>query len=74
MEEKLRFIEYLKLFILDLKKLSKVPLLILHYIFFLVWTGLIDGHTHPVWTGDRVHEFSMKVYTYFTINLKSKLI
>ena len=23
--------------------------------------GLIDGHTHPVWAGDRVHEFAMKV-------------
>ena len=26
--------------------------------------GLIDAHTHPVWAGDRVHEFAMKV-TYF---------
>lgn len=23
--------------------------------------GLVDGHTHPVWVGDRVHEFAMKV-------------
>ena len=23
--------------------------------------GLVDAHTHPVWAGDRVHEFSMKV-------------
>ena len=23
--------------------------------------GLVDAHTHPVWTGDRVHEFAMKV-------------
>lgn len=23
--------------------------------------GLVDGHTHPVWAGDRVHEFSMKL-------------
>ena len=23
--------------------------------------GLIDAHTHPVWVGDRVHEFAMKV-------------
>lgn len=23
--------------------------------------GLVDGHTHPVWDGDRVHEFAMKV-------------
>ena len=24
--------------------------------------GLIDAHTHPVWDGDRVHEFGMKVW------------
>ncbi|XP_067110694.1 probable imidazolonepropionase [Osmerus mordax] len=23
--------------------------------------GLVDAHTHPVWAGDRVHEFSMKL-------------
>lgn len=23
--------------------------------------GFIDAHTHPVWDGDRVHEFAMKV-------------
>lgn len=28
-------------------------------IFFLL--GLVDAHTHPVWAGDRVHEFAMKV-------------
>ncbi len=22
--------------------------------------GLVDAHTHPVWVGDRVHEFAMK--------------
>jgi len=26
-----------------------------------VLPGFIDGHTHPVWTGDRVHEFAMKL-------------
>lgn len=26
-----------------------------------VLPGLIDGHTHPVWAGDRVDEFAMKV-------------
>lgn len=26
-----------------------------------VLPGLVDAHTHPVWAGDRVHEFSMKV-------------
>lgn len=24
-------------------------------------SGLVDAHTHPVWAGDRVHEFAMKV-------------
>ena len=23
--------------------------------------GLVDAHTHPVWSGDRVHEFEMKL-------------
>jgi imidazolonepropionase len=23
--------------------------------------GFIDAHTHPIWAGDRVHEFRMKV-------------
>eukprot|EP01103_Thecamoeba_quadrilineata_P010875 TRINITY_DN2467_c0_g1_i1.p1 TRINITY_DN2467_c0_g1~~TRINITY_DN2467_c0_g1_i1.p1 ORF type:complete len:241 (-),score=55.60 TRINITY_DN2467_c0_g1_i1:35-757(-) len=23
--------------------------------------GFVDGHTHPVWSGDRVHEFVMKL-------------
>merc|ERR1711962_1637732 len=26
-----------------------------------VTPGLVDGHTHPVWAGDRVHEFAMKL-------------
>ncbi|XP_022109706.1 probable imidazolonepropionase [Acanthaster planci] len=26
-----------------------------------VLPGLVDGHTHPVWAGDRVHEFAMKI-------------
>ncbi len=26
-----------------------------------VMPGLVDAHTHPVWAGDRVHEFAMKV-------------
>ena len=28
-----------------------------------VLPGLVDGHTHPVFAGDRVHEFAMKVKT-----------
>lgn len=27
----------------------------------VVMPGLIDGHTHPVWAGDRVHEFALKL-------------
>lgn len=27
--------------------------------------GLVDAHTHPVWAGDRVHEFSMKASPHF---------
>ena len=26
-----------------------------------VLPGFVDGHTHPVWAGDRVHEFAMKL-------------
>lgn len=34
--------------------------------------GLVDGHTHPVWAGDRVHEFAMKLAgaTYMEIHQK----
>ena len=34
--------------------------------------GLCDGHTHPVWSGDRVHEFQMKLQgkTYMEIHAK----
>lgn len=24
--------------------------------------GFVDGHTHTLWSGDRVHEFAMKVW------------
>ena len=30
-------------------------------LYFDVVLGLVDAHTHPVWAGDRVHEFAMKV-------------
>lgn len=23
--------------------------------------GFVDGHTHPIWSGDRVHEFALKL-------------
>ena len=26
-----------------------------------VLPGFVDAHTHPVWVGDRVNEFAMKV-------------
>lgn len=26
-----------------------------------VLPGFIDAHTHPIWSGDRVHEFALKV-------------
>ncbi|XP_057710714.1 probable imidazolonepropionase [Corythoichthys intestinalis] len=26
-----------------------------------VLPGLVDAHTHPIWAGDRVHEFAMKL-------------
>lgn len=34
--------------------------------------GLCDAHTHPVWAGDRVHEFAMKLAgaTYMDIHAK----
>ncbi|XP_010885463.2 probable imidazolonepropionase isoform X1 [Esox lucius] len=33
--------------------------------------GLVDAHTHPVWAGDRVHEFAMKLAgaTYMDVHL-----
>lgn len=34
--------------------------------------GFIDAHTHPVWAGDRVHEFAMKLsgkcYPFYVAN------
>jgi len=28
---------------------------------YCIIPGLVDGHTHPVWSGDRCHEFIMKL-------------
>lgn len=25
------------------------------------FSGFVDGHTHPIWSGDRVHEFALKL-------------
>lgn len=44
-----------------------------HNLCFPVWSsGFVDGHTHPVWSGDRVHEFAMKLAgaTYMDIHKK----
>jgi imidazolonepropionase len=30
-----------------------------------IFPGLIDSHTHPVWAGDRINEFKMKVSQFF---------
>lgn len=46
-------------------QLGKVFYLVLYYIRFFnykyIKIGFVDAHTHPVWSGDRVHEFSMKL-------------
>jgi len=45
-----------------------------YVIFVPAWDGVgfVDGHTHPVWSGDRVHEFAMKLAgaTYMDIHKK----
>lgn len=38
-----------------------LPLLAVINCCKLLVSGLVDAHTHPVWAGDRVHEFAMKV-------------
>ena len=43
-----RFPEHLFELVIDATGKSVVP-------------GLVDGHTHPVWAGDRVHEFALKL-------------
>jgi len=32
-----------------------------------VLPGFVDAHTHPIWAGDRVHEFRMKVTKAFIL-------
>jgi imidazolonepropionase len=38
--------------------------------------GLVDSHTHPVWTGDRTHEFAMKLQgaTYMDIHKQVRTV
>ena len=31
--------------------------------------GFVDAHTHPIWAGDRVHEFAMKVISVIILHL-----
>lgn len=35
--------------------------------------GLIDSHTHPVWAGERINEFKMKVILNRKINLNENV-
>ena len=47
--------------------LNKIKISMLGIILFVSLSsklGLVDAHTHPVWAGDRVHEFAMKVNLY----------
>lgn len=37
-------------------------------LFVYLFLGLVDAHTHPVWAGDRVNEFAMKVSRKFSKN------
>ena len=41
------------------------------FFFLELRTGFVDAHTHPVWAGERVHEFAMKVriFIWFTISV-----
>ena len=50
---------------IKIKKLSKsnVPTLL------VTFQGLIDSHTHPIWQGDRINEFKMKVIFFYIILL-----
>ena len=34
-----------------------------------VLPGFVDAHTHPVWAGDRVHEFAMKVEFIYKVQI-----
>lgn len=34
--------------------------------------GFVDGHTHPVWSGDRTHEFAMKLAGASYMDIHSK--
>jgi imidazolonepropionase len=36
-----------------------------------VLPGFVDAHTHPVWAGDRLHEFAMKVLQFKHSDIKS---
>jgi len=38
---------------------------IFNKIIYFLNLGLIDSHTHPIWQGDRINEFKMKVSVNF---------
>jgi len=45
---------------IDAKEYCVIPGIFLTAICYK-GSGLVDGHTHPVWSGDRCHEFIMKL-------------
>jgi hypothetical protein len=44
-----------------MKFLFSTTKIFIKIIYFLHNLGLIDSHTHPIWQGDRINEFKMKV-------------
>ena len=46
---------------IDAKEYCIIPGKILFFSTYYKKSGLVDGHTHPVWSGDRCHEFIMKL-------------
>ncbi|XP_071188599.1 probable imidazolonepropionase isoform X1 [Salvelinus alpinus] len=43
--------------VIDATGMCVIPVVLFDYCV----SGLVDAHTHPVWAGDRVHEFAMKL-------------
>lgn len=36
--------------------------------------GFVDAHTHPIWAGDRVHEYARKVRSVQTVPFPTVLV
>ncbi len=51
-------------FYIQIKILFSATKIFTKIIYFLN-LGLIDSHTHPIWQGDRINEFKMKVSVNF---------